>query len=70
MPSLLSLGATVGDDLVFIGVDDPLRENAAGLDVYVPLALSTVNGGNPDGDIQYLLSRFVPGTFEPTVYYQ
>jgi hypothetical protein len=68
LPNLEFLGSTTGDDDVFFSVDDPLRENA-GLDVYVPLALSTVNGGNPDGDIQYLLSLFSPGIFQPTVYY-
>ncbi len=68
MPSLEFLGTTTGNDSVFSGVNDPSRGNA-GLDVYVPSALSTVNAGNPDGDITFLLSLFSSGTFEPVVYY-
>jgi hypothetical protein len=69
MPSLLSLGATVGDDLVFRGVDDAGPRVSVGFDLYVPVALSTINGGNPDGDIEFLLSLFSPGIFQPNVYY-
>jgi hypothetical protein len=48
MPSLTNLGASVGDNLVF------LNTIGATLTFTIPAAFMTCNSGNPDGDIQYL----------------
>lgn len=53
LPSVISLGSTTGDDSVFnttIGTSMSLT---------IPSALMTNNGGNPDGDIQYLQANNV-----------
>lgn len=49
LPSVTSLGTTVGDNQVFFQVN-----HGNEIDLTIPAALMTVNGGNPDGDIQYL----------------
>jgi hypothetical protein len=48
LPSCTNLGPTVGDDLVL--------KNIVGntIQLTVPAALMTCDGGQPDGDIQYL----------------
>jgi hypothetical protein len=51
IPSLLNLGTTTGDDGVFIDVGISGSQN---ITLTIPAALMTCNGGNPDGDIQYL----------------
>lgn len=48
MPSLTNLGASVGNNLVFLNII------GATLTFTIPAALMTCNAGNPDGDIQYL----------------
>jgi hypothetical protein len=48
MPSLTNLGASVGNNLVFLNII------GATLTFTIPAALMTCNSGNPDGDIQYL----------------
>lgn len=48
MPSLINLGSTVGNNLVFEFM------TGATLTFTIPVALMTCNAGNPDGDIQYL----------------
>jgi len=48
LPSLLSLGTTVGLNNVFLGITGKT------FTLTIPSALMTCNGGNPDGDIQYL----------------
>mgnify|MGYP000742340938 CR=1 FL=1 len=49
--SLISLGATVGDNNVFLSI------SGNNIVLTVPAALMTCNGGNPDGDIQYLVAN-------------
>ncbi len=48
LPVCTSLGSTSGNGNVFLNISG----NA--IDLIVPTALMTNNGGNPDGDIQYL----------------
>jgi hypothetical protein len=48
LQSLLNMGETVGDNLVFDSVSGQT------ITLTIPAALMTCNGGNPDGDIQYL----------------
>jgi len=48
LSSCTNLGATTGDDNVFHGISGKTIE------LTVPTSLLTCNGGNPDGDIQYL----------------
>jgi hypothetical protein len=48
MPSLIQLGESVGDNLVFVDT------TGATLTFTIPAALMTCDAGNPDGDIQYL----------------
>jgi len=48
IPSCTSLGGTVDEDFVFDGITGQT------ISLTIPSALMTVNGGNPDGDIQYL----------------
>lgn len=48
LPSIVTIGSTVGDNGIFGG----LIGNT--LELTIPAALMTCNGGNPDGDIQYL----------------
>jgi hypothetical protein len=48
LPAVTSLGATVGDTFIFSGITGKT------ISLTVPSALMTVNGGNPDGDIQTL----------------
>jgi hypothetical protein len=48
LPSCINLGSSVGNDYVF----DSIIGNT--ITLTVPTALMTCNGGNPDGDIQYL----------------
>ena len=48
LPSCLSLGTTTGNDDVFFGITGQT------ITLTIPSALMTCNGGNPDGDIQYL----------------
>ena len=48
LPSCTNLGGTVGNTVVFSGI----LGNT--IQLTVPAALMTNNGGNPDGDIQYL----------------
>lgn len=48
MPSCTALGTTTGDNSVF------LIMSGATLTLTIPSTLMTCNGGNPDGDIQYL----------------
>lgn len=47
IPKLAQLGDSVGDNLNF-------RMNGYNFTLTIPAALMTCNGGNPDGDIQYL----------------
>lgn len=47
LPSVINLGTTVGDNGVF--------QNTAITALTVPIALATVNAGNPDGDITQLI---------------
>ena len=51
LPSCTNLGTTVGDDGVFDGI------TLQTITVIVPDALLTCNGGNPDGDLQYLIAN-------------
>lgn len=46
MPLLTSLGSTTGNNWVFVNIK-------LGATITVPVALQTVNGGNPDGDLVY-----------------
>jgi hypothetical protein len=48
LPSCTNLGSTVGDNTVFYNTSGKT------ITLTVPAALMTNNGGNPDGDIQYL----------------
>ena len=48
IPSCINLGSSVGDNSVFLDITG----NEIALSI--PPALLTCNGGNPDGDIQYL----------------
>jgi hypothetical protein len=48
LPSLSSMGNTTGNNHVF------LNTTGQTITLTVPAALMTCNGGNPDGDIQYL----------------
>ena len=48
LPSCQNLGSTTGDNNVFFGI---INNN---ITLTVPPALMTINGGNPDGDIDYL----------------
>ena len=48
IPSCTALGSTVGDNNVFASIAGNT------ITLTVPAALMTCNGGNPDGDIQYL----------------
>lgn len=52
IPVVSDLGGTTGDDMVFFGLYT--GENTNNITITVPAALMTCNGGNPDGDIQYL----------------
>jgi hypothetical protein len=51
LSSCLALGSSLGDDLVFDGIIGKT------ITLTVPVALRTCNGGNPDGDIQYLMDN-------------
>lgn len=48
LPSCTNLGGTSSDESVFLGITGNT------ITLTVPTALMTNNGGNPDGDIQYL----------------
>jgi hypothetical protein len=48
LPSVTDLGGTTGNDEVFINITGKTIE------LTIPAALMTCNGGDPDGDIQYL----------------
>jgi hypothetical protein len=48
LPSCTDLGGTPGDDSVFYAISGNT------ITLTVPSALMTIDGGNPDGDIQYL----------------
>jgi len=48
LSSCTNLGATTGNDNVFNGI------SGRTIELKVPTSLLTCNGGNPDGDIQYL----------------
>jgi hypothetical protein len=49
--SCTDLGGTTGDDGVFLNIVGQT------ITLVIPAALMTCNGGNPDGDIQYLLDN-------------
>jgi hypothetical protein len=49
MPSLTTLGNTTGDDSIFAFI----KTNCS---ITVPLALATVSGGSPDGDLVYAIT--------------
>jgi len=51
IPSCISLGSTIGDNSVFFEISGQT------ISLTIPSALMTVNGGNPDGDIQYLVAN-------------
>lgn len=51
IPSCTNLGGTVGDDNVFADINPDIAT------LTIPASLMTVNGGNPDGDIVYLLAN-------------
>lgn len=51
LPICAALGITIGDDSVFLGITGKT------ITLTVPAALMTCNGGNPDGDIQYLVAN-------------
>jgi len=53
-PNCTQLGETSGDDGVYLNVIDPIT-------VFVSSVLETNNGGNPDGDIDFLLTNY-PGS--------
>ena len=57
LPNCTSLGLTTGDNSVFSGCTNLTK-------VYVPTALATVDGGNPDGDLVYAV-----GTLGATINY-
>lgn len=57
LPNCTSLGLTTGDNSVFSGCTNLTT-------VYVPTALATVDGGNPDGDLVYAV-----GTLGATINY-
>ena len=48
IPSCTSLGSTTGNDIVFQAITGQT------ITLTIPASLMTCNGGNPDGDIQYL----------------
>jgi hypothetical protein len=48
MPLLEELGPSVSDNSVFDGI------TGQNISVTVPIALQTINGGNLEGDLQYL----------------
>ena len=50
MPNAVNLGGTVGNDDVF-GAD---MYNTQSVHLTIPASLMTCNGGNPDGDIQWI----------------
>jgi hypothetical protein len=54
LPLCTDLGATVGDDSVFLDI------TGVGIELTVPLALMTCNSGDSDGDILYLQAN-APG---------
>ena len=47
IPNCIQLGASVLDNTIF-------RQNGANVHVTCDFSLQTVNGGNPDGDLQYV----------------
>lgn len=51
IPVCTTLGGTTGDNNVFSGI---IGNN---ITLTIPTALMTCNGGNPDGDIQYLTAN-------------
>jgi len=51
MPQLIELGETILDNEVFLSIEGQT------ISLTIPSALMTVNGGNPDGDIQYLVAN-------------
>lgn len=51
LASCTSLGSTVGDNSVFLGVIGQI------VGLTVPIALQTIDAGNPDGDIVYLAAN-------------
>ena len=51
LSSVLTLGPTTGNDLVF----EPITGNT--ITLTVPVAMETINAGSPDGDIVYLDSN-------------
>lgn len=53
LPACTSLGSTTGDDGVFANITN-MAFSCGVLDCYFNSVLATNNGGNPDGDIQYL----------------
>jgi len=48
IPNCINMGDTVGLTNVFVGI------TGQAITLTIPAALMTCNGGNPDGDIQYL----------------
>jgi hypothetical protein len=48
IPNIVQLGETVGDNGVFVGI------TSNNIELWIRKSLMTINGGNPDGDIQYL----------------
>ena len=48
LPNIINLGGSVGDNDVFNGI------SGNNINLTIPSSLMTCNGGNPDGDIQYL----------------
>jgi len=51
LDSCTDLGSSTGDDGVFFGI------SGNNIQLTVPIALMTINGGLPDGDIQYLMDN-------------
>lgn len=47
--SILNLGGTVGNDNIFNGIK-------IGCTITVPIAMQTINGGAPDGDLQFAIT--------------
>ncbi len=55
LPVVTSLGGTTGNDVLFA--------NSLNLDITVPVALETIMGGSPDGDLTDAISRGATVTY-------
>lgn len=53
-PACTELGATSGDNGVFLGINPPFLT----IDLTVSSVLATIDSGNPDGDLRYLTTNY------------